>query len=95
MALIENTAVIVRILVDYSKKPVDMISASEDLFADGVIDSLGILEIITQLELNFSIEIPNEELTSQNFRSVKHIYELTTKLAAVSGSVRDDEQCRP
>lgn len=63
-----------------AKKPVDDVMASADLFTDGLIDSFGILDLLSQLEADFGVSISNDELTWQNFRSVEQIAGLISSL---------------
>jgi acyl carrier protein len=44
--------------------------ADDDLLAKGGLDSLGVLEVVTFLEREFSIAVVDEELVPENFRSV-------------------------
>ena len=44
---------------------------SENLLAAGIIDSLGILRLVSFVEEKFGIEVPDEDVTIDNFQSVK------------------------
>lgn len=44
---------------------------SENLLAAGIIDSLGILQLVTFIEAKFGIEIPDEDVTIENFHSLE------------------------
>lgn len=44
---------------------------SENLLAAGIIDSLGILRLVSFVEEKFGIEVPDEDVTIENFQSVK------------------------
>ncbi|WP_447968777.1 acyl carrier protein [Nitrospira sp. M1] len=41
------------------------------LLEDGLLDSLGILDVVTYLEEEFGISISDEELTPDNFQSIR------------------------
>ncbi|MFZ0708060.1 MAG: acyl carrier protein [Candidatus Korobacteraceae bacterium] len=45
----------------------------DNLLTSGVIDSLGVLEIVTLLQQEYSLEVNDEELTPENFESVRSI----------------------
>lgn len=47
---------------------------SEDLIADGFLDSLDIVQVSAELENNFDIEITPVDVTHDNFKSVNSIY---------------------
>ena len=50
-------------------------------FESGIVDSTGILEIVTFLEENFEISVADEELIPENFSSIETIdYYLKKKL---------------
>ena len=44
-----------------------------NLLESGIIDSLGVLELVTFLERSFAIRIADDELTPENFASVNSI----------------------
>ncbi len=49
------------------------IDAEENLLMDGMIDSIGMLRLVTFVEEEFNLKIPYEDLTIENFRSVNVI----------------------
>jgi acyl carrier protein len=52
----------------------DVDSLDHDLdLADGVIDSLGIVELIVFLEDKYAIKVDDDDLTPENFKSVNTI----------------------
>ena len=53
---------------------------SEDLIADGFLDSLDIVQVSAELENNFDIEITPVDVTRDNFKSVNSIYEMIKRL---------------
>lgn len=53
---------------------------SEDLIADGFLDSLDIVHVSAELENNFDIEITPVDVTRDNFKSVNSIYEMIKRL---------------
>lgn len=44
-----------------------------DLLANGVIDSLGVLDLVSMLEKDFGVVVNDDELTPENFQSVADI----------------------
>ena len=44
---------------------------SQDLLAAGIIDSLCILQLVTFIEEKFGIQVPDEDVTIENFHSLK------------------------
>lgn len=51
-------------------------ASSDTLVDDGIIDSLAITTIISEISMEYDINIPFEELSSKNFNSIKLISEL-------------------
>jgi acyl carrier protein len=49
------------------------ISDEEDLLEKGIIDSLGVLEIVNFLQQEFSLVVEDDDLTPENFKSVVSI----------------------
>lgn len=64
------------ILVEYIKKElmkgrnVD-ISPMDDLLGSGIIDSLGILQMVSFIEERFNFQVPDEDVVFENFFSVE------------------------
>ncbi|MFP3987360.1 acyl carrier protein [Streptomyces sp. E11-3] len=54
-----------------------------DLLATAVIDSLGVLHIVGWLSKQYGIVLPDRELASRNFRSVRTILATAERAAAV------------
>ena len=52
---------------------VDSVSEADSLLATGVIDSVGILELIAFVEKTFSIRVEDEEIIPDNLDSVSRI----------------------
>jgi acyl carrier protein len=46
---------------------------SDGLLESGVLDSLGILDLVAFIEQEFSIGVSDDELVPENFQSVDHI----------------------
>lgn len=59
----------------------------QDLLADGVIDSLGVLKLIAWVEHHFELAVGDTDLDPDNFRSVRAIdaYVARSKGASVTG----------
>ena len=54
--------------------------SSERLIDDGLLDSLDIVNIVAELDSEFDIEIPVEEITPEDFNSVSAINRLVDRL---------------
>ena len=55
-------------------------NTADDLIGDGVLDSLDIVTLITEIKSAYDVSIPAEEILPENFRSAKAIYDLITRL---------------
>lgn len=54
------------------------IKEDEDLLSSGLIDSLGILTLVSFMEEQFSIEIPSEDVVYENFHSIESMLSYLT-----------------
>lgn len=52
---------------------VDSVGHDEDLLAQDVIDSLGIVELVAFLETRYGIEVGDDDLLPENFQSVNSV----------------------
>jgi acyl carrier protein len=46
---------------------------SESLFASGIVDSLGVLDLVTFIENEFSIAVTDEDLLAENFETIERM----------------------
>lgn len=53
---------------------------SEDLVDDGILDSLDIVTLVTEIDAQFGVTIPAEEIIPENFNSAKALMELIERL---------------
>jgi acyl carrier protein len=73
------------------REDVDAFSDDDSFLEAGIIDSTGVLELISFLEAQFSIEVADEEMVPENFDSVTRIVAyLQRKLGT-----RDADDCLP
>lgn len=49
---------------------------------EGILDSLGLMDLVSFLEKRFGIAIEDEDLTSENFRTVAAIQQLVDRRTA-------------
>ncbi|MGH3778401.1 MAG: acyl carrier protein [Pseudonocardiaceae bacterium] len=54
--------------------PIDELDSSYDLLNNGVVDSLGLLQLIAWVEQRYQIPIDDVEISPDNFRSVDAIH---------------------
>jgi acyl carrier protein len=50
-----------------------------DLFEDGYVDSVGVIELLAFLEGRFGVEIPEEDLFSPEFSTIEGIASIVTR----------------
>lgn len=78
---------IARFVIDhFMDDDADLQDAEQDLLADGVIDSLGVLHVAAWLEKQYGVVLPNRELSTRNFRSVRAIREAAERAVAGGGT---------
>ena len=51
----------------------DGLMAHDDLLGGGLLDSLGMMKLITFIEETFSIEVASEDMVIENFMTVNHV----------------------
>ena len=64
-----------------SRFPQVELADEEDIFALGFVNSLFAMELVLFVERKFGLEVPNDELTLDNFRSIKSMAELVQRQA--------------
>ncbi|MBZ5617133.1 MAG: acyl carrier protein [Acidobacteriia bacterium] len=63
---------IVSILQRLAEKPIDP-APDESLFESGLLDSFTLTDLVTALESEFGIQIPDSDLTPRKFDSIARI----------------------
>jgi acyl carrier protein len=58
---------------------IDAVAHDRDVLADGIIDSLGITELIAFLEDKYAIEVGDEDIDAENFRTIDDIVAFVTR----------------
>jgi acyl carrier protein len=53
------------------RSQVDHVSNSDNVISAGIVDSLGIVKIISYLENAFSVEIDDSDLVMENFETIE------------------------
>lgn len=59
--------------------PKEELNPSVDIFESNIINSLGLLELVAQMEVEFSIQVDPEELVHENFGTIRLIMEFLEK----------------
>lgn len=62
------------------KKDESILTMDDSLIQAGIIDSLGVQMLVTYLEKEYKITIPEEELYPENFETINDITNLVKKL---------------
>ena len=52
---------------------IDSVAHDEDLLASDILDSLGIMELVSFLEGHYGIRVSDDDLTPENFQTVDSI----------------------
>jgi acyl carrier protein len=52
---------------------VDEFSDHESFLASGIIDSLGVMQLVSFLETEFSVQVQDSDLVPENFDSVERV----------------------
>lgn len=46
---------------------------TESLFTSGIVDSLGVLDLVTFIEDEFGVIVADEDLLAENFETIEHM----------------------
>ena len=57
--------------------------SAEELIDDGILDSLDMVTLVTEINDRFDVSIPPEEIIPENFNSAKDLWALICKLDEV------------
>ena len=60
-------------------RAIDSIATDEDLLARGIIDSHGVMELVSFLEGHYGISVGDEDLTPENFENIARIGEFVAR----------------
>jgi acyl carrier protein len=58
------------------------IQTGDDLLSAGILDSLGVLQLVAFVEEQFGIQIPDEDVVMENFQSIDALSSYLTQLTA-------------
>lgn len=56
--------------------------SNDTLLLEGILDSLGLMQLVAFLEEEFSIEVADEDVTADHFRTVADIERLVSQTVA-------------
>jgi acyl carrier protein len=68
----DNQAKVIKIISRVTGKPVE-VGPDESLFDSGLLDSFALTDVIAEVEKEFSIKVPDSDLTPRKFNSVSRI----------------------
>lgn len=68
----------------------EQVDADQSLVESGVIDSLGILELVDFVEVKFGLRIPEDELLPENLDSIANITRYLAQKLGTDGVVRNE-----
>jgi acyl carrier protein len=64
------------------------VGVSDSLIDSGIVDSLGILDLVSFLEGEFGLQVSDDELLPENFQTIECIATLVKKKASHPASAR-------
>lgn len=67
------------IRTEISSDPTEAIGIDEDLFAGGIVDSIGMIKLIAYLQEQFHVLVSSEEMTVENFMTVQHMIDFLSE----------------
>jgi acyl carrier protein len=68
------------------------ITDADPLLESGIMDSMGVLELVTFVEQEFGVNVSDEELVPENFQSIRLLADFVlTKLSRVTAPALPDK----
>lgn len=67
------------IINNLASEPLDKIYDDEDLLGSGIVDSMGMMNLINFIENEADIKIPSEDMTIENFMTIKNIMQYLSR----------------
>ncbi|WP_209399745.1 acyl carrier protein [Pseudozobellia sp. WGM2] len=67
------------IINNLASEPLDKIYDDEDLLGSGIVDSMGMMNLINFIETEADIKIPSEDMTIENFMTIKNIMQYLSR----------------
>ena len=77
-----NRERLIQVLKSVSKKP-SVPDADESLFDSGFLDSFALPDMVTELEREFNIKIPDSDLNPRKFESISRIEDYVDRATTV------------
>ena len=77
---IGGQALIEGILMRGPKKQAIVCRTAEGLVDEGILDSLDIVTLVTEIDAELGVTVPAEEILPENFNSAAALYDLITRL---------------
>ncbi|MDZ7344717.1 MAG: acyl carrier protein [candidate division KSB1 bacterium] len=65
--------IVAQFMYEQNNKSLD---PDDDLLNQGIVDSMGILQVVNFMEEKFGIHVNDEEITPENFRSLRTLTDL-------------------
>jgi acyl carrier protein len=93
----ETTAKIKQFIVDefMPDVSVDELDSDFDLLTGGVVDSLGLLQVVAWLETEFDVGVDDSQLGPESFRTVDAIKQFVDQAREPAGAESDACRARP
>ena len=63
------------------------VTNQDNLLESGVIDSLGVLDLVTFLQEEFSVTVEDDDLTPENFQNIERMAQFVERSPAQPGPV--------
>ena len=60
----------------------DVLSSEEPLLGSGIVDSLGIMRLVSYIEEEFGVVVPEDELIPEHFQTVSRLAAFVERLQA-------------
>lgn len=80
-------SVLVEFITDELLDDAESVALHDNLLADDMVDSLGMVRLVAHIEATYSVVVPPEDFTIDHFRTVSIIAAYLRRLGAIESAI--------
>ena len=66
------------------ERQLESLAPDDDLIKGGIVDSMGVLQVVSFIEQTYDLQVADEEITVENFRTIHAIAKLIGQKQGIS-----------
>ena len=79
----DRKSILLKYIQDEFVRGRGQLTEDEDLLSGGILNSLGILQLVAFIEERFNLQVPDEDVVFENFQSVNALSNYLEQLSTV------------